>query len=615
MREILSPLSGFGSPFGSRLLGGGFSPAILFAGGEVGVWYDPSPETTFTDTAGTTPATVGSAVALMLDKSKGLVLGPELVTNGDFSNGTTGWTAFTVAMTISEVSGEITSQSVGSNTAIGAAQTMSGLVVGRTYKVTGALRIAGGAETVELAVTNNARSAFVARGTPITSTTNVTTELVFVATETNNVLYLRSGRAAAALGWAGGFFDNISVRELPGNHATQSVTAARPILARVPARGRVNLTTTSEILSTTVAFDQGYFANINTGTRVGSSGVVNDDAETPEIPFYWRTTDTAYGLFGYIPVGALVSGQTYTIKMRIRSFGSNITGFVSDVLGSSIVSSSGFPVTAAEGWKDVAVVFVANDGRSIRPSGQNSNWGYVRFQIEEGSTASAYQKVTSTFDVTEAGQADNYYLFHGGSADPRWMQTPSIDFTGTDKMTVFAGVQLLVPRSNNSPMVQIGDSVISATDAVIIFRSGDGSVDATRVTFSGSGVNQSSRVSQAYPSTSVFSAVMDGAATGVSEIDYRIDGISVSSGSTTDSGITSIGSQVVSIGANNIGGNALNGQIYSLIVRGAQTDTPTIERTEKYVASKTAGIFNSTQVTWNSSTDTYTQSETTLGTR
>jgi hypothetical protein len=34
----------------------------------------------------------------------------------------------------------------------------------------------------------------------------------------------------------------------------------------------------------------------------------------------------------------------------------------------------------------------------------------------------------------------------------------------------------------------------------------------------------------------------------------------------------------------------LNGHISCLIFRGAQTDTPTIERTEKYVASKTAGV-------------------------
>ena len=66
----------------------------LFSNSEQGVWYDPSDRATlFQDAAGTTPVTaVEQPVGLMLDKSKGLVLGPELVTNGDFSNGATGWT-------------------------------------------------------------------------------------------------------------------------------------------------------------------------------------------------------------------------------------------------------------------------------------------------------------------------------------------------------------------------------------------------------------------------------------------------------------------------------------------------------------------------------------------
>jgi hypothetical protein len=48
----------------------------------------------------------------------------------------------------------------------------------------------------------------------------------------------------------GGLFSNISVRELPGYHATQSTAAARPILARVPASGRRNILTNTDSLST-----------------------------------------------------------------------------------------------------------------------------------------------------------------------------------------------------------------------------------------------------------------------------------------------------------------------------------------------------------------------------
>jgi hypothetical protein len=50
--------------------GSGFNPASLFAGGELGVWYDPADlSTLWADTSGTTQAGLGDAVARMDDKS------------------------------------------------------------------------------------------------------------------------------------------------------------------------------------------------------------------------------------------------------------------------------------------------------------------------------------------------------------------------------------------------------------------------------------------------------------------------------------------------------------------------------------------------------------------
>lgn len=65
---------GYGHAFGSKW-GGGAAPSIteqilaLYDGGIDGGWYDPSPSTCFTDTARTTPAAVGDAVAGMTDLS------------------------------------------------------------------------------------------------------------------------------------------------------------------------------------------------------------------------------------------------------------------------------------------------------------------------------------------------------------------------------------------------------------------------------------------------------------------------------------------------------------------------------------------------------------------
>jgi hypothetical protein len=70
MREIVSPLDGFNSPFGTRRRAlAPFSPAILFAAGNDGLWFDDDPATKFLDTAGTELAAIGQSVALELDKS------------------------------------------------------------------------------------------------------------------------------------------------------------------------------------------------------------------------------------------------------------------------------------------------------------------------------------------------------------------------------------------------------------------------------------------------------------------------------------------------------------------------------------------------------------------
>jgi hypothetical protein len=56
--------------FGGRRGGApAWSPALLFAGGELGGWWVPSPATCFTNTARTTPAGAGGLVAGMTDLS------------------------------------------------------------------------------------------------------------------------------------------------------------------------------------------------------------------------------------------------------------------------------------------------------------------------------------------------------------------------------------------------------------------------------------------------------------------------------------------------------------------------------------------------------------------
>jgi hypothetical protein len=62
-------------------------------------------------------------------------------------------------------------------------------------------------------------------------------------------------------------------------------------------------------------------------------------------------------------------------------------------------------------------------------------------QLELGAARTGYQAVVADWDVTESGVTSIPALYFDGSDDS--LATAAIDFTGTDKMTVFAGVEKL----------------------------------------------------------------------------------------------------------------------------------------------------------------------------
>jgi hypothetical protein len=283
----------------------GFSPSALFANGEVGVWYDPSPETTFTDTAGTTPATVGSDVAR-----------------------------------INDLSGN-------------------------------------------------------------------------------------------------------------GHHATQATTAARPILARVPARGRANLLTRTE------EFDNGVWG-VSGVTVTADAATAPDGTTTAE-----KITPNTSNVIHYIrQANAVVPGDVRTISVYAKAGGYDYLQIVggttnagyanfelggdgavtaSNDLTTSILSvgNGWYRCTATQVSQDTAgfgfQLFVQNTalaGRAATFAGDGTSgifiWGA---QLEQSSTASAYQKVVSTYDVTEAGQADNWYLFDDLVDDAINWTAPADDYS------------------------------------------------------------------------------------------------------------------------------------------------------------------------------------------
>ena len=212
----------------------------IFGRRSTGIWYDPQDLTTlFQDAAGTLPVyrpgtgLVDPPVGLMLDKSHGLELGPELWPNGDFSQGATGWALTTTNSSIgtsSVVNGKIRLTKTSSGTCTLAAY-MQGVSAEKGYVVSVSYEITEGSGFV---------AEYGAGGAGIVLPATKTSVVYIIRSRPN--IYFRSFNDANALTVD---ISNISIREIKGYHAYQATTTARPTLS-----GRYNLLTATETLST-----------------------------------------------------------------------------------------------------------------------------------------------------------------------------------------------------------------------------------------------------------------------------------------------------------------------------------------------------------------------------
>lgn len=185
----------------TNLRGGGFSPATLFRDGSEGVWYDPSDlSTMFQDSAGTQPVTTpGQPVGLLLDKSQGLKLGPELVfdmTQTQFDN----WTD----------NGDGTFTSDGGDGFIGNATVQTGMTANATYEVQ--------FEIVNYISGSVRPQSSTPSGGVYQSSVGVFKQLIVPSTI---AFYFYSNNFA-------GTIRLISIREVPGHHASQATASKRP---------------------------------------------------------------------------------------------------------------------------------------------------------------------------------------------------------------------------------------------------------------------------------------------------------------------------------------------------------------------------------------------------
>ena len=198
----------------------------IFLSDAQGFFYDPNDlSTMYQAAAGTIPVTgVGTPVGLMLDKSKGLSLGFERVTNGNFSNSVTSWsgTNGTDAVVSNGFLNFIRARAGNPNVYQGGV-----FAPNKSYKVS--FRVANYASGYVFLVAYSSISA------ELVSTVQVSANGVYTTTikcppNATGLLGIRVGSASTLS------ITDISVKELAGNHAYQTTSAARPILRDTPRR-------------------------------------------------------------------------------------------------------------------------------------------------------------------------------------------------------------------------------------------------------------------------------------------------------------------------------------------------------------------------------------------
>ena len=173
----------------------------------------------YQDAAGTTPVTaVGQPVGLMLDRRFGLARGPELVVNGDFAS-SSGWDPNDNSIAISGGALRFT-DTPANKFASQVVSTTRGKVCRVTIVVSS---VTAGAVNVQFDYQEGGSIRITSPGTYVFA--------LYQRLVGTNIYILAAGATTTTA-----VVDSISIRELPGNHASQPTTTARPALRSGPVR-------------------------------------------------------------------------------------------------------------------------------------------------------------------------------------------------------------------------------------------------------------------------------------------------------------------------------------------------------------------------------------------
>ena len=556
-----------------------FTPSLMYRGGANGVWYDPSDfSTMFQDAAGTVPVTaVGQPVGLMLDKSKGLVLGSELLPNGDFAT-SSGWIA-TNGVTIAN--GEAVFSSVSSASSLYASANLA-TTPGVWYQLQFTIK-SRNAGSIGL------RLASVGGTTPRSYSdpgTYVYRIAVGTASPSNNFVVFD------ATGFSG-VVDDVSVKAIPGNHAfnPSGNSANFPVLS-----ARYNLLTKTEDFSDAVWVKPNVTITPNAdgvadkwvpNTTTSGHPVQQVATVTPNTQYKLsvKVKKDGYRYFYFAQIGGPTTGRIFDLDTG--SYGTSVIGsatYTSELL------SDGYYLLSMAFTIGAAVTSITVEGCSQPIGGFNTfaGDGVSGALVKDADLRVAndalnqptYQRVNTASDYDTAG-FNPYLKFNGVN---QWLQTNSIDFTYGDKMFVSAGVRKL---SDAAAEIVLELSASQALNNGSFYLAAPYSA-ASNAGFLARGTINTSAPAAATAIAAPLSLVLTGlgyigdATPNTLRVNGGVGGVAVN-----NIGTGTYGNYPLYIGARAGSSLWFNGRLYGLIIVGKAVRSVEITSTEAWLNNKT----------------------------
>lgn len=529
--------------------------------------YGSALPTLYQDSAGTTPVTaVGQPVGLMLDKSRGLVLGSELVVNGTFA-ADTNWSkavGVTISGGVANFPGGLIPNALFQNAGIAAGEVY---MVSATVAGTGLLTFNfGGVGNVTRPLTNG-----------------VNTFLLAAASGSN-------GNAVFSSTSFTGTVDDVSVKKISGLHASQPTALSRPVLssrynqvlnsgfagavAGTPGTAPTSWTLTSATGATdSVSVSDGAGGFVLTLSATAARQVLLQ--VTPSLPAssvhdFTVTLVATSGLQmqNLVVMTAMPAGATQAFLRNGTVAAATDVPVAGDIIGvRATLSTTAGPVTLRFG-----VGVNANNTGS-------ASFAKASFVAQNENTL-PYQRVTTATDYDADFSKFPPHLVCDGTDDG--MVTPSWDLTSTDKVTVVAGIRKLSDAATGA-FLELSATKNSNTGVFAMFAPiTPASSDSI---FYSKGTIETSAISLALASPVTFVAAGLGNISG-DTTTIRVNGTQVAQ-ATTDQGTGTYGNYPLYLFRR--GGTTLpfNGRFYGLSIIGAALSASDITVLEKFTAAKT----------------------------